>query len=189
VLLVKSGDLAAAGRVEDEVARFATEFEAKGDEADSAFALTRLGESNLYNREYDKAQANLKRAIELYKAENRAEAAEAQRLLGLAACRAGNALEGIGHLEAAATLAEAIGNRYLWLGCRLGLGEALLAQAQYPAAEATLRQVIAAAEDNQRLGDWVELPRAYDLLVEALLREGRGEEALWVEKNRRRAEG
>jgi tetratricopeptide (TPR) repeat protein len=168
------------------VARFAAELEAKGDEVNSAYALTRLGESNLCNREYDRARANLKRAIELYKAENRAEAAEAQRLLGLAACRAGNVLEGIAYLEAAATLAEAMGNRYLWLGCRLGLGEALLAQAQYPAAEATLRQVIAVAEDSQRLGGWVELPQAYDLLVEALNREGRGEEALWIDKNRRR---
>jgi tetratricopeptide (TPR) repeat protein len=187
MLLTRSGDHAAARRVEDEVARFATELEVKGDEAGSAFALTRLGESNLSNRAYDKARANLRRAIEMYKTENQAEAAEAQRLLGLAACRAGNTPEGIEHLEAAATLAETMGNRYLWLGCRLGLGEALLAQAQYPAAEATLRQVIAAAEDSQRLGDWVELLRAYDLLVEVLVREGRGEEAAWVEKHRRRA--
>ncbi len=187
--LAKSDDLTAAGQTERDLAGLAAELEVMGEETDSAFALARLGELYLSHGEFDRSRASLRRAIELAGAENRAEAAEAQRLLGLAVCRAGNAREGIGYLEEAATLAEALGNRYLWLGCRLGLGEALLAQAQYPAAEATLRQVIAAAEDGQRLGDWVELPRAYDLLVEALIQEGRGEEVSRIVKHRRRDEG
>ncbi|MBX7253370.1 MAG: hypothetical protein K1X50_15430, partial [Candidatus Promineofilum sp.] len=47
------------------------------------------------------------------------------------------------------------------------------------AAEATLRGVIAAAEDGQRLGTWRHLPEAYDLLTRVLQRQGRGDEAVW----------
>ena len=107
------------------------------------------------------------------------------RLLGLAVCRAGDgAAAAMDYLEESAAQAEATGGRYLRLRCRLAIGEALLVNSQYPAAEATLRQVIAAAEDRQRFEDWVDLPHAYSLLVEVLRRQGRRDEAQLIVERR-----
>ena len=63
------------------------------------------------------------------------------------------------------------------LACRLAAGEVLLARGELAAAEATLRQVITAAENRQRLGNWAQLISARALLVEALNRQGRTDEA------------
>ncbi len=105
--------------------------------------------------------------------------AEALRLLGLAVCRGGQPDTAVDHLEEAGALAETTGNRYLRLLCRLALAEALLARDRAEAAEATLRGVIAAAEDGQRLGTWLHLPAAHALLAQVLRRQGRGDEATW----------
>ena len=63
--------------------------------------------------------------------------------------------------------------------CIRDRAEALLARDRAEAAEATLRGVIAAAEDTQRLGSWLYLDEAYALLARVLRRQGRGDEAVW----------
>ena len=102
---------------------------------------------------------------------------ECLRLNGLAACRIGETGTALALLEQAEGLAGGSGDRYLRLACRLAVGEVLLARRQYEAAEATLRQVIAAAEDSQRMGGWAPMTLARDLLIEALNRQGRTDEA------------
>lgn len=151
---------------------------------EAAFARIRLGELLLGLGKHGAARESLERAIAGQRAAGDSRGLpEALRLLGVTVCRLGEASAAIDTLEEAASLAEATGNRYLRLACRLALGEALLARGQYPAAEATLRQVIAAAEDRRRLGSWAHLGQAYDLLVEVLNRQGRVDEArLIVEK-------
>ena len=56
---------------------------------------------------------------------------------------------------------------------------ALLARDRAEAPEATLRGVIAAAEEPQRLGTWLYLDEAYALLARVLRRQGRSDEADW----------
>lgn len=151
---------------------------------EAAYALARGGEAALEMGRAAEARDALARALPWQRAAgDQQAAAETLRLLGLAACRL-NEITAIDHLEEAAALAEATGSRYLRLRCRLALGEALLAQRQYAAAEATLRQVIAAAEDPRLLGRWRDLPRAYGLLVEVLQGQGRHDEARLLERKK-----
>lgn len=157
--------------------------EARGDRDDAAFAMTRLAEVMINLENYREARTALQRALaHLRSVGDQRGMAEALRLLGVVECRSGDTTSAIGHLEEAGALAEATGNRYLRLACRLAMGESLLAHGQLPAAEATLRQVIAAAEDRRRLGNWVNMRRAKVLLVEALNRQGRIDEARWIEE-------
>jgi predicted ATPase len=167
----------ASRRATADLATLAAELEARGAKEDAAFSLTCLGELNLSIGCFDEAQEILRRALALQKAGARGGAAETWRLLGLCACREGRATEAVECLEEAAALAEATDNRYLRLSCRLALAEALLALSQYPAAEATLRQVIATIEDRRHFAGWKDLTHAYSLLVQVLERQGRGDEA------------
>lgn len=145
---------------------------------DAADVLVSLGRARLDAGLHGEARTLFERALPLQRrAGDRRAAADTLRLLGTAVCRMGEPEAAIGHLEEAAGLAEATGSRYTRLGCRLALGEAFLARGQYAAAEATLRQVIAAVEDRGRLGSWVESKHAYELLVEVLNRQGRRDEA------------
>jgi tetratricopeptide (TPR) repeat protein len=180
-LRAAAGEQDATSRASDELATLAGVLEEQGATGDAAYALARLGELNLSLGQTGEARATLERALELYRAVGeQSGTAETLRLVGLAACREED-VRAAGFMEEATALAEATGNRFLRLSCRLAMGEALLAQGQYPAAEALLRQVIAVAEDKKRFGNWVELPHAYDLLVEVLNRQGRGDEARLVE--------
>jgi tetratricopeptide (TPR) repeat protein len=172
----EAGRAEAARRAAADLAALAAGLEARGAKEDAAFALARLGELNLSLGRFGEAQEFLRRALEWQRAGARGEAAETLRLLGLCACREGRAAEAVERVEAAAALAEATDNRYLRLSCRLALAEALLALGQDTAAEATLRQVIAAAGDRRHFAGWKELPRAYELLVQVLERQGRGDE-------------
>jgi tetratricopeptide (TPR) repeat protein len=160
---------------------------AQREHPDEAEAQVRLARLLLQTGQSAEAQRHLTRALRLQRAVGRPGAeAETLRLLGLAVCRAGDGAAAIDYLEESAAQAEATGDRYLRLRCRLAIGEALLANGQYPAAEATLRQVIGAAEDRQRFEDWVDLPHAYGLLVEVLRRQGRRDEAqLLLERQRK----
>jgi predicted ATPase/class 3 adenylate cyclase len=171
-----------------DLASLADELEKSGSKDEAAFALVQLGGFYLSVERLDEAREYLERALELQRATgDRGGVAETLRLLGLVACRKGCAAEAVGHLEEAETLAEATGNRYIRLVCRLAMAEALLTLDQFAAAEATLRQVIAAAEDRRNLGRWVELPHAYDLLIQVLNRQGRQDEArLFVGRGRLR---
>jgi class 3 adenylate cyclase/tetratricopeptide (TPR) repeat protein len=166
----------AEGAIADLLA-LAERLEARGDRQNAALALTRLGRVCLEAGAPERARPALERALALARAADQGDAAEALLVLGLAVCRCGDAEAGMGLLEEADALAETTGNRYLRLACRLALAEALLARDQVAAAEATVRAVIAAAENAQRLGDWVRLPEAYGVLAEALRRQGRGEES------------
>ena len=168
-----------------ELAELAATLEAHGLIEDAAEALTRLGEAHLLRDEAPAALAVLERALALRRAVALpAGTAETLRLLGLAACRCGQDAAAVAHLEEAGALAETAGRRYLRLLCRLALGEALLAHGRAEAAEATLRGVIAAAEDGQRLGTWRYLTTAYDLLARVLRQQGRGDEAAWRRRRR-----
>ena len=170
----------AAAAVAGELAALADTLEARGASEDAAEALTLLGEAHLRRGDTAAGLAALERALAARRPPGApAAAAETLRLLGLAACRAGQVEAAVAHLEEAGALAEAAGQRYLRLLCRLALAEALLAHGRAEAAEATLRGVIAAAEDGQRLGTWRHLPEAYDLLARVLQRQGRGDEAVW----------
>ncbi len=158
---------------------------AQREHPDEAEALVQLARLLSQSGQYAEAQRLLTRALRLQRAAGRPGAeAETLRLLGLAVCRAGDGAAAMDYLEESAAQAEATGGRYLRLRCRLAIGEALLANSQYPAAEATLRQVIAAAEDRQRFEDWVDLPHAYSLLVEVLRRQGRRDEAQLIVERR-----
>jgi predicted ATPase/class 3 adenylate cyclase len=163
-----------------ELAALAAALEERGAADEAAEALTWLGETQLQRGDVAAAGAALGRALALWRAAgDLAGVAEALRLLGLAVCRDGQPDTAVAHLEEAGALAETTGNRYLRLLCRLALAEALLARDRAEAAEATLRGVIAAAEDRQRLGTWLHLPEAQALLAQVLRRQGRGDEATW----------
>ena len=82
--------------------------------------------------------------------------------------------------ESASDFVAAGDTRLAEAQARLALAEALLARGRAEAAEATLRGVIAAAEDAQRLGSWRYLPEAYALLDRVLRAQGRGDEATWA---------
>ena len=173
-------DEAEADAATTELAALAAAREERGAPDEAAEAWTWLGETQLRRGEVAAAEAVLGRALVLRRAAGDLDgAAEALRLLGLAVCRAGRAEVAVTHLEEAGALAETTGNRYLRLLCRLALAEALLARDRAEAAEATLRGVIAAAEDTQRLGTWLYLDEAYALLARVLRRQGRSDEATW----------
>jgi tetratricopeptide (TPR) repeat protein len=176
-LQAQAGRGDASRRATANLAALAAGLEERGAKEDAAFSLTHLGELNLSIGCFDEAQEVLRRALALQTAGVRGDAVETLRLLGLCACREGRAAEAVERLEEAAALAEATDNRYSRLSCRLALAEALLALGQYPAAEATLRQVIAAVEDRRHFTGWKELTHAYSLLVQVLERQGRGDEA------------
>jgi len=163
-----------------ELAALVTTLAERGATDEAAETLTWLGEAQLQRGEAAAATAALARALALRRAAgDPAGAAETLRLLGLAVCRDGQAEAAVAHLEEAGALAEATGNRYLRLLCRLALAEALLARDRAEAAEATLRGVIAAAEDGQRLGTWLYLAEANALLARVLRHQGRSDEAAW----------
>lgn len=176
---VAGGDAARAAAAE--LSAVADDVAARGWTTDAALALTRQGEAYLNLDEPALAAAALERALAIQRAAgNQGGAAEALRLLGVVACRSGATEVAVGRLEEAGELAETTGSRYLRLLCRLALAEALLARGRAEAAEATLRGVIAAAEDAQRLGSWRYLPEAYALLDRVLRAQGRGDEATWA---------
>ena len=178
------GDAAAAAEAAAELVAFIEQL-AQRENPDEAEARVRLARLLLQSGHHVEAQSHLTRALRLQRAAGRPSAeAETLRLLGLAVCRMGDGAAAMDYLEESAAQAEATGDRYLRLRCRLAIGEALLANGQYPAAEATLRQVIAAAEDRQRFEDWVELSHAYGLLVEVLRRQGRRDEAELIRQRR-----
>ena len=173
-------DESAAAPALAELAALAAALEERGAADEAAEALTWLGESQLQRGDTAAAGAALGRALGLWRAAgDLAGAAEALRLLGLAVCRGGQPETAVAHLEEAGVLAETTGQRYLRLLCRLALAEALLALDRAEAAEATLRGVIAAAEDGQRLGSWLHLAEAHALLALVLHRQGRGDEVTW----------
>ena len=183
-------DESAAAPAVAELAALAAALEERGAADEAAEALTWLGETQLQRGDTAAAAAALGRALSLWRAAgDLAGAAEALRLLGLAVCRAGQPEAGVAHLEEAGALAETTGNRYSRLLCRLALAEALLAHDRAEAAEATLRGVIATAEDGQRLGTWLHLTEAYALLAQVLRRQGRGDEVTWRDQASRRDEG
>ncbi|HOU40175.1 MAG TPA: adenylate/guanylate cyclase domain-containing protein [Promineifilum sp.] len=179
-LLLALAEPAQAATIAAELAALADALEARGASEDAAAALTLLGEAHLRQGDATAALGALERALAARRALGApGNAADTLRLLGLAVCRAGQVEAAVDYLEEAGALAETAGQRYLRLLCRLALAEALLAHGRAEAAEATLRGVIAAAEDGQRLGTWRHLPEAYDLLALVLQRQGRGDEAVW----------
>ncbi len=150
----------------------------QGREEESAYAFGLLGERLLGLGMVREARVVLGQALSMQPdGGTPGEMVECLRLNGLAACRMGETGTALSLLEQAEGLADGSGDRYLRLACRLAVGEVLLARKQYEAAEATLRQVIAAAEDRQRMGGWAQMTLARDLLVEALNRQGRTDEA------------
>lgn len=172
-------DEAEAGAATTELAALAAAREERAP-GEAAEAWTWLGEAHLRRGDVAAAQMVLGRALARRRAAGDLDGtAETLRLLGLAVCRAGQAEAAVTHLEEAGALAETTGNRYLRLLCRLALAEALLAHDRAEAAEATLRGVIAAAEDTQRLGSWLHLAEAHALLARVLRHQGRGDEAQW----------
>lgn len=167
---------------EAELHALIADLEARGNAGDVAFAMRWLADLMAHSGRYPEAREYLTRTLSHQRsAGDQREMAETLRLLGVVECRSGDPTSAIGYLEESAALAEATGNRYLRLACRLAMGEALLARGQLPAAEATLRQVIAAAEDRQRLGSWVNMNRARLLLADVLNRQGRDDEARMIQ--------
>lgn len=130
-----------------------------------------LGKVALESDDYPAAQHYLKHALEIPdRPGTLPERVEALRLLGLAHTRAGQASEGLACLTQAVDLAESLGERYQALWCRLGLAEALLADERLEAAEVTVRRVISAAQDPQRMGRWLGLGEAEGLLRRVIAR-------------------
>lgn len=163
---------------EAELYTLVADLEARGEMGAAAFASRRLAELMLNSGRHPEARKILSHALSHQCVDgDQRGMADTLRLLGVAECRSGDLTSAIGHLEESAALAEVTGNRYLRLACRLAMGEALLARGQYAAAEATLRQVIATAEDRQRLGSWVNMSQAKTRLAEVLRRQGREDEA------------
>jgi tetratricopeptide (TPR) repeat protein len=168
-------------RAVDELQALAEDLKRDGLDEAAAYALGKLGALWLALDQPQRAREALERALAWQRSAKAPRVtAEVLRLAGIAACRTNDAGSAIGLLEEAEALADAAGDRYQRLACRLAVGESLLARGQYLAAEATLRQVIAAAEDRQRLGSWVHLGQAYALLIEVLTRQGRLDEARLV---------
>lgn len=166
-------------KIYEELRSLIDELEQRGALDDAAYALTGLGNALLADEDYTSARACFEKSLTWQRAVGIQRAtAESLQLLALAACRLGDAETAIISVEEASSLAEAMGDRYFGLLCRLTLGEALLAQKQYAAAEATLRQVIATAENRRRMGNWVHLDHARRLLVRSLTDQGRVDEAL-----------
>lgn len=183
----RTNDPSEAERTLDQLTALAGSLEARGLVAEAGFTLVQLAALDALDNHYSEAQAKLTRALDLQRpVAGRSEIAKTLRDLGQVAGRGGDPARAIIYLEEAATLAEADGNRYLRLTCRLSMGEALVAGGRYDAAEAALRQTIAIAEDPQRMGRWRGLGEAYRLLAEALVRQGRRDEAAWVEEKARR---
>lgn len=150
----------------------------QGQTDDAVYAFGRLGEGLLALGRPDEAREALAHALATQRdGGSRGELIELLRLDGLAACRLGDTGAALSLLEKAESLADESGDRYLRLACRLAAGEVLLARGELAAAEATLRQVINAVENRQRLGNWVQLTSARNLLVEVLNRQGRADEA------------
>jgi len=150
----------------------------QGQTDDAVYAFGQLGEGLLALGRPKEAREALAHALATQRdGGSRGELIELLRLDGLAACRLGDTGAALSLLEKAESLADESGDRYLRLACRLAAGEVLLARGELAAAEATLRQVITAAENRQRLGNWAQLIVARDLLVEALNRQGRTDEA------------
>lgn len=179
------GNVAEGQAILTELAALGEELAERNRTGDATYLMARRGELALQLGQHDEARAALQQALAGQRAAgDQSGAAETLRLLGLAACRRGEAAAAGDYLEEAASLAESTGSRYLRLRCRLAMGEALLAQGQYTAAEATLRQVIAAAEDARLLGRWRDLPHAVRLLVEVLQGQGRHDEAALLEKKK-----
>lgn len=168
-------------RAVDELQALAEDLKRGGLDDEAAYALEKLGASWLALDQPQEAREALERALAWQRAAKAPRVtAEVLRLTGIAACRMNDTGSAIGLLEEAEALADSAGDRYQRLACRLAVGESLLARGQHLAAEATLRQVIAAAEDRQRLGSWVHLGQAYTLLIEVLTRQGRLDEARLV---------
>lgn len=181
-----TGETEEAARAHDELLALVEGLINRGRLEDAADALVSLGRARLGAGLHAEAQVLFEQALaHLQRAGDRRAAADTLRWLGMAVCRMGRSDLAIGHLEEAEALAEATGSRYMRLGCRLAMGEALLAQGRYDAAEATLRQVIAAVENRARLGSWAESQHAYALLVEVLNRQGRRDEARLVGQRQR----
>jgi len=181
-----TGETEEATRAHEELLALVEGLINRGRLEDAADALVSLGRARLGAGLYAEAKALFEQALaHLQRAGDRRAAADTLRWLGVAVCRVGRSDLAIGHLEEAEALAEATGSRYTRLGCRLAMGEALLAQGRYDAAEATLRQVIAAVENRARLGSWAESRHAYELLVEVLNRQGRRDEARLVGQRQR----
>ncbi|MBP6015652.1 MAG: AAA family ATPase [Candidatus Promineofilum sp.] len=174
----QAGDRAVAA-----LCALAEEMERDGRGDDAAYVARQAGEALLSRDQPHEALGYFQRALDRQRTAGMTRAAaELLQLSGTAACRAGNPAEAVRFLEEAEALAESTGYRYLRLGCRLAVGEALLALERYAAAEATLRQVIAMADDRLRLGSWVHRRRAYDLLALVLTRQGRPDEARLLAK-------
>jgi predicted ATPase len=185
----RTGETDKATRVIAELSALAGTLETKGAMAEAGFVLGRLAELVANDELYSDACSILARALDLQRpAADRSEVAESLRQLGLAVGRGGDPAQAVAYLDEATTMAETDGNRYLRLVCRLAMGEMLLAWGRYEAAEATLRQVIAAAEDPERIGHWRRTRDARRLLAEALARQGRRDEAKWVTDNARLSE-
>lgn len=156
-------------------------WDARGQREEAGFAFGHLGERLLALGKPREAREALDRALNIRRGgDDQRSLAELLRLNGVAACRLGETGTALSLLEQAESIADATGNRYLRLECRLAVGEVLLARGQFAAAEATLRQVIAAVEDRQRLGSWTRLAEARSLLVEVLNRQGRTDEARMI---------
>jgi class 3 adenylate cyclase/tetratricopeptide (TPR) repeat protein len=182
-LAEKSGETGMLDRPLKEFADLVDQLESQKAPEDTAFALCRLGEYYLEKGNYDEARLRLHKALAYQQSANdQVETVTTLRLMGLVSCRDDDPAGAITYLDEAASLAESTGNRHLLLVCRLAMGEALLAGRRFEAAEATLRQVIAIAEDDRRMGNWNCLPEAYHLLVDTLNRQGRQDEAAWVLK-------
>lgn len=178
LLAMFAPDPQASDRAVEALGALAEALEREGDEEGAAYAIRQEGEVWLARARPHEALAHFEGALARQRtAGNTPAAAELLHLAGLAACRAGNPAEAIRFLEQAEAQAESTGYRYLRLGCRLAMGEALLALERYAAAEATLRQVVAMADDRRRLGSWVNRRRANELLAVVLTHQGRTDEA------------
>lgn len=170
-------DPQAGDRAAESLRTLAEELERDGRKDDAAYAVRQEGEALLARDHPLEALVHFKRALARQRAAGNTRAvAELLQLSGTAACRAGNPADAIRFLEEAEALAESTGYRYLRLGCRLAVGEALLALEQYAAAEATLRQVMAMVDNRRRLGSWVHRRKVHELLAVVLTRQGRMDE-------------
>lgn len=174
----RAGDMSRSAPIVDELSALADTLVVRGLGAESGFVLGRLAALYTDGGFYESARGLLVQALDRQQpVAGRSEIAETLCQLGLVTARGGDPSQAMVYLDEATKLAEGAGNRYQRLVCRLAVGEVLLALGRFEAAEAALRQVIATAEDPQRMGGWREVGRANRLLMEALIRQGRGDEA------------